>query len=554
MRRGSRLQLQLPWLPALSCRLITGTKRRSLLQPRSFAPVNLLPTTSSVSCCPPHHDTMRPTTQSRHRSLPATAIIPTLLSISTLLQSANANPFPKDDLHNTLSYGFLQDPMCASYCGVENEHCCSGGEVCVTSDSIAGCATVTVATKVATIFPRQEDSWSYYTSTWTETETFTSTFSSYWGGASATATCVAQSEGETSCGAICCASDQYCAYAGQCSAVAGGGGVGATTTAATATSWTTYATTMTTAGSTITTQYSAPYRVTGTGSTSTSTGTMESATSTGSGNGTVVSEGTGGSNLSGGAIAGIVIGVLAGVVLLLAICACCIMRGLWHGLLALLGLGPKKRDRNRDRETVIVEEERYSRRGSSHANRNSHNSWFARNPARSTAGESRRTSEKVREKDSNQASWWGAGALGTLLLLLGLRRDKKRRSSTAAKRSSRARSEVSSSYFSDSYTASSPSEFSSDYTYSSVYTPVQSHHPRGASRPPSVVRSQVRAQSVARSVSRGGGESRYREEYEPMTKPPPNYAGSASSGGRTRDTRRSRRTETTRISRAPSRR
>lgn len=494
---------------------------------------------------------MRLTTQPPRRSLFATAAIPTLLSLSTLLQSVFAKPYPKDDLHNTLSYGFLQDPLCASYCGVENEHCCSGGEVCTTSGSVAGCATVSVATRVATIYPRQDDSWSYYTSTWTETETFTSTFSSYWGAATATATCVAQSEGETSCGAICCASDQYCAYEGQCSAVAGAGGATATTSA---TSWTTYATTMTTSGSTITTQYSAPYRVTGTGSTSTNTGTIESATSTGSANGTVVAESTGGSNLSGGAIAGIVIGVLAGVVLLLALCACCIMRGLWHGLLALLGFGPKKRDRNRDRETVIVEEERYSRRGSSHANRNSHNSWFARNPARSTAGESRRTSEKVKAKDSNQASWAGAGALGTLLLLLGLRRDKKRRSSTAAKRSSRPRSEVSSSYFSDSYTASSPSEFSSDYTYSSVYTPVQSHHPRGASRPPSVVRSPVRAQSVARSVSRGAGGGRYREEYEPMTKPPPDYAGSASSGGRTRDTRRSRRTETTRISRAPSRR
>lgn len=495
---------------------------------------------------------MRPSAQPWSRSPFAAAAIPTLLSISALLQPAVANPYPKDDLHNTLSYGFLQDRICASYCGLENEHCCSNGQVCTTSDSVAACASVTVATKVATIYPRQEDSWSYYTSTWTETETFTTTYSSYWG--SATATCVPQAVGETSCGTICCASDQYCAYDGQCSANAGGG---ATTTAATteATSYTTYSTTLTTAGSTITTQYSAPYRVTGTGSTTTTTGTIESATSTGSGNGTAVATGTGGSNLSGGAIAGIVVGTLVGVVLLLAICACCIMRGLWHGLLALLGLGPKKRkDRSRERETIIVEEERYSRRGSSHANRNSHNSWFARNPARSAAGESRRTSEKVKTKDSNQASWWGAGALGTLLLLLGLRRDKKRRSSAAAKRTSRPRSEVSSSYFSDSYTASSPSEFSSDYTYSSVYTPVQSHHPRGASRPPSVVRSPVRAQSVARSASRGAGGGRYREEYDPMTKPPPDYAGSASSGGRTRDTRRSRRTETTRISRAPSRR
>lgn len=512
---------------------------------------------------------MRLPTRPRHR---ATAAIATLLSASTLIQPALSNPFPKDALHDILKAGFLQDPLCASYCGVENEHCCSADEACTTAEGVAACAAVTVATQVevaiATIYPRQDDTWSLYTSTYTITSTYTTTGSA-WGGASttvagvSTATCTPQAIGETSCGDICCASDQTCAYAGQCTAAAGGGGVVTGTT----TSWTTYPTTITTAGSTITTQFSAPYRVTGTGTT-TSTGVIESATTTA--NGTAVAGGTGGSTLSGGAIAGIVIGALVGVLILLAICACCIMRGLWHGLLALLGIGSKKKDRrsSRDRETVIVEEERYSRHGSnSHAARNSHGGWFARNPARSAAGESRRTSEKAtKTKDSNEASWWGAGALGTLLLLLGLRRDKKRRSTSSAaaarRRSSRPRSTVSSSYFSDSYTASSPSEFSSDYTYSSVYTPVQSSAPpargREYSRGPSVVPSQHgRTQSVARSASRGAGggvRQVYRDEYDPMTKPPPDYAGSASSGGRTRDTRRSRRTETTRVSRAPSRR
>lgn len=487
-----------------------------------------------------------------------------MLSLQTLIQPAFANPIPKDDLHDTLSYGFLQDPICASYCGVENELCCSGNEVCMTADSTPACVGVTVATQEAIIYPRQDNGWSLYTSTYTVTSTYTTTGSSQL--SAATGTCVPDSaNGESACGPICCASDQTCAYSGQCTAVAGAGGAGGVSATAVTTAWSTYQTTMTTAGSTITTQFSAPYRVTGTG-TPTNTATIESATTTGSGNGTAVAGGTGGS-LSGGAIAGIVIGVLVGVVLLLALCACCVMRGLWHGLLAIFGLGSKKKKRSssRDRETVIIEEERYSRRGSnSHAARNSHGSWFARNPARSAAGESRRTSEKVKAKDDTKASWAGAGALGTLMLLLGLRRDKKRRGdSTAAKRSSRSRprprSNVSSSYFSNSYTASSPSEFSSDYTYSSVYTPVQSQHPRRASRPPSVVRSPVRTQSVARSASRGaGGGARavYRDEYEPMTKPPPDYAGSESSGGRTRDTRRSRsrRTETTRMSRAQSRR
>lgn len=516
---------------------------------------------------------MRSSSQSRRCPL----LLPTLLSIAALIQLTLAGPYPRDDLHDTRNYGFLQDRLCASYCGSANEHCCSDGEVCTTSDSTAGCARTTSAplspidsetvavytttwteVEVAPLVQRDGGGESLYTTTWTETETFTST-GTY--GASSTAVaggggaCTPTAgTGDIACGSICCATWQYCAYEGQCMSNAG-----ATNTEAS--SYSTFSTTMTTHGSTITTQYSAPYRVTGTGtgSTTTTTGTAESATATGSGNGTAVAT-TGGSTLSGGAIAGIVIGTLAGVVILLTICACCIMRGLWHGLLALLGLGPKRKRRDRSRETVIIEEERYSRHGgagavrtSSHADRDRHRSWFSGRPAASAAGESRRTSEKRRE--SNQTSWWGAGALGTLLVLLGLRRDKKRRQSTATKRTSRPRSTVSSSYFSDSYTASSPSEFSSDYTYSSVYTPAphQSQPPRGGPRSASVVRSHS-----VRSASAAGGGRVYREDYDydhpPKSNLPPEYAGSASSGGRTRDTRRSRRTETTRVSRAPSRR
>lgn len=508
---------------------------------------------------------MRSPFQPRGRSPFATVAIPTtlLVSIGLLIQPILANPFPKDAIHNILGFGFLQDSHCASYCGQENEHCCSKNEVCTTADNnVAGCGSTATLAPVE-LFARDPvaGTWSVWTTTWTETETFTSTYSSYWGSATETAgsggggTCTPPAgSGEIACGSICCASWQYCAYEGQCLSNAGATApaTATVTTAGETTAWSTYSTTMTTAGSTITTQFSAPYRVTGTESTTTNTGTLESATTTSSGNGTAVST-TSGSNLSGGAIAGIVIGVLAGVALLLLLCFCCIMRGLWHGLLALLGFGPKKRrSRSHERETVIVEEERFSRRGSSHARRDTHGGWFAARPPRSAAAESRRASEKQRESGT-QASWWGAGALGTLLLLLGLRRDKKRRQSTVTKRTSRPRSAVSSSYFSDSYTASSPSEFSSDYTYSSVYTPAQSAHhppapPRGGPRTASVVRS-ARSPSV-----RSAG--RFRDEYDlpPKSNYPPDYAGSASSGGRTRDTRRSRRTETTRMSRAPSRR
>ncbi|KAJ0114337.1 hypothetical protein J7T55_010726 [Diaporthe amygdali] len=454
-----------------------------------------------------------------------------LLCLSASIQLAQAGPYPKDDLHDTLGSGFLVDRSCATYCGVDNQYCCAEGQACTTNAGIAGCTDTALG-----------GGFGIYTTTWTETDTYTSTISSYYPATTGDngAACVPpEGSGQKACGSICCASWQYCAYDGQCSGGVAGGG-GATTTGGSMVS-----TTITTSGTTITTQYSAPYRVTsgttGTGTT-TSTGTIESATSTGSGNGTAVT--TGGNSLSGGAIAGIVIGVIAGVVILLAICACCIMRGLWHGLLAIFGLGPGKKRKSRSRdETIIVEEERYSRHGSAaaHSRRDTHGGWFAAKPPRSAAGSRRASgvSEKRRESSSN-AGWWGAGALGTMALLLGLRRDKKRKEQ--AKRASRPRSDVSSSYFSDSYTASSPSEFSSDYTYSSVYT-----------RPPQPHAPPVQVHRGPPTVHSASGAGRERDDYF-KSNVPPEYAGSASSGGRTRDTRRSRRTETTRISRAPSRR
>ncbi|ROV97953.1 hypothetical protein VSDG_04853 [Cytospora chrysosperma] len=493
--------------------------------------------------------------QQRSPLLSTTTLSTLILSLAALIQPTVANPYPKDDLHDSLGIGFLMDRSCATYCGVDNQYCCSEGQACTTKGSIAGCTDTA-----------NGGGWDLYTTTWTEACTYTSTVSSYYAVTTAAAggTCTpAAGSGQIACGSICCASWQYCAYEGQCSANAG---AGTTTTAAvgaggggvaTTTAMSTYKTTITSAGETITTQYSAPYRVTSGSETSTNSAFMESSTS--NANGTAVT--TGGASLSGGAIAGIVIGVIAGVIILLAICACCLMRGLWHGLLAIFGLGPQKKSRSRshDRETIIIEEERYARHGAGAAagaglagagaaagRRDRHDGWFAARPARSArtgATDSRRMSqtEKRRESNSN-AGWWGAGAMGTMALMLGLKRDNKRKAEQAkrASRSSRprARSEVSSSYFSDSYTASSPSEFSSDYTYSSVYTrPPQPHaaHARD-----------VRPEPEMRDAGRG------REEYY-KSNVPPHYAGSASSGGRTRDTRRSHRTETVRVSRTQSR-
>lgn len=512
---------------------------------------------------------MRPSIHQRRHSplVSTTTTLPALLlTLAAFIQPTLANPYPKDDLHDPLGAGFLMDRSCATYCGVDNQYCCAEGQACTTSGTVAGCTDTAYG-----------GGWGLYTTTWTETDTFTSTLSSYYAAGTATAggTCTPESgSNQIACGSICCASWQYCAYEGQCSAnagtatttAAGGGGAagnGATTTAAGATSYST----ITTEGTTITTPYSAPYRVTSGASSTTNTAFLESATSTGSGGNGTAAVTTGGSSLSGGAIAGIVIGVLAGVVLLLAICACCLMRGLWHGLLAIFGLGPKKKSRSRshDRETIIIEEERYARHGGvpgaagAAGRRERHDSWFAATPAAARSGRTGRTgatdsrrmsqSEKRRESGNNNnssnAGWWGAGALGTLGVMLGLQRDKKRKTEKTVveqtrRRSSRMRSDVSSSYFSDSYTASSPSEFSSDYTASTDNTRPPQHYvapARGARQEPAVVR----------DAGRGRGQ------YYGKSNVPPAYAGSASSGGRTGDTHHSRR-EDRRASRGAARR
>jgi outer membrane receptor protein involved in Fe transport len=125
-----------------------------------------------------------------------------------------------------------------------------------------------------------------------------------------------------------------------------------------------------------------------------------------------------------------------------------VVRGLWHGLLALLGIGSKKKKT----ESVIEEEERYHhhRRGSSHAHRDTHGSWYSGRPASAAA-------RKEKGKSSSGAGLLGMGAaLGTLALLLGLRRDKDKKKAAPSKTTGR--SDVSSSYWSDSYTATSPSE------------------------------------------------------------------------------------------------
>ncbi|KAF4955870.1 hypothetical protein FGADI_4265 [Fusarium gaditjirri] len=363
---------------------------------------------------------------------------PLLLLAAAALCSAN--PLPRDDLHDR-GYSYLMHRGCDSYCGSDNQYCCGSGESCQTSNGVANC----VAAKGGWVGD--------YTTTWTETRTYTSTIMTRWEPApepTKGVDCVPKNDEQEACGEICCAGWQTCAFMGQCSARPG------------------YeeptAVVITTDGK-ITTQYSAPYRVTGTttitnsgalteSETATETESEASATATETSEGAAAGEtGTGGGGLSAGAIAGIVIGVIAGVALLLLLCFCCIARGLW---VALFG----KKDKEKS-ERVDVYEERYSRHGSrpppsasAHSRRPRHKGWFGMGGRGSPSSAGDR-----REKRSDGKKWLGiAGLAATLLALLNLKKDK-RPASTKPARSSRGSSR---SRYSDSY-----------YSYSDYTSPTQ---------------------------------------------------------------------------------
>ncbi|CAJ2513332.1 Uu.00g014510.m01.CDS01 [Anthostomella pinea] len=357
---------------------------------------------------------------------------PALLTL-LLTTLASASPYPRDDLRD-LGFGYLQPRQCAQYCGADNEHCCAADESCHTSSGIAAC------TAVDPILAARD-----YTSTWTVT--YTSTISS-WTGPTTTAVPNASGEncipeagtGQIACGSICCANWQYCAAEGQCAANAGVG------------TWTEVVTT----GVLTTVQFSAPNRPTGTVSnTGTATGTAETATSTGTSTATPTPVGSTagastGASLSGGAIAGIVVGTIAGIILLLLLCFCCIARGLWGAFAAIFGGGRKRKT-----ERVEITEERYSRHGSAHAAaaaRPSHRTWFGGGGG----GGRPSTAASRKEKKSGGGLGWLAAGAGAAALLLGLKRHEKHTASRPSGSHRPPRSDWSSSYYTDSYTASSP--------------------------------------------------------------------------------------------------
>lgn len=261
--------------------------------------------------------------------------------VTTLLL---ARPLTATFIPNLLhSFEDLQDvrKRCDNPCGYYGQLCCKDSESCYTdANNQAQCGpgqAVPATTAAAT------GNWEYYTTTYVQTDlkTVTATFSSFVAQSTGSLSCT-YSLGETACGNVCCLSGQFCQSSGQCVAV-GGGSSG-------------YYSSLYTVTTVVTNTASVPLRPTSNTLVTVTTGTTTRPFETPVGtNGAIIYGPTASDSggLSGGAIAGIVIGVIAGIILLLLLCACLCFKGLIDGILAIFGLGKK---RKRTEEEVYVED------------------------------------------------------------------------------------------------------------------------------------------------------------------------------------------------------
>lgn len=261
-----------------------------------------------------------------------------------------------------------------------------------------------------------------YTTTYVETnlQTVTKTGSSFVGGGggavetgSGDAKCH-YALNETPCGGICCASDQYCYQLGQCRAAAGGGGSSGhkTTYVVPATSGVVGDSPFrpTSSSLVLVTEIASP----------TTTIPFETPVATGA-NVTLTSseqDNDGDGGLSGGAIAGIVIGTLAGLLLLGLICFYCCIKGLLDGCLAIFGLGGRKKRREREVDVYERHHHRGSRYGSSAPPPPAGRTWYGAS----------RPSRPARKDDHGGKGLLGVGAgLAGLAAVLGLKRRHDRK-------------------------------------------------------------------------------------------------------------------------------
>lgn len=334
--------------------------------------------------------------------IPLLCLVPNVvaspLALEGDVQEASLEPETKSDFENDIL------KRCANPCGWQ---CCESGQTCGTGNVCTGGSG------------GSGGDWNYWITTYIVTEVESSTITSVmssrraaatgaatstaWGGGSGSGsgsgTCRADL-GETQCGSTCCEAAQECDN-GQCVAESSSAAVSDEPTPGVR---------GTSSGASTVTQTSSPTTTQGfVAPVGTDGSDLIGAKAKGSD--------SGGSSLSGGAIAGIVIGTIAGVVLLLLLCGCLCFRGALNSLLAALGM----KKRNKKRTSVV--EERYSHHshGSRPRPQGGGRTWFGTRPHGGTES-------TVSEKPKSKWSGWGTVAiiLGALALCLGLKRHRDR--------------------------------------------------------------------------------------------------------------------------------
>jgi hypothetical protein len=349
-----------------------------------------------------------------------------LLAIA-YLPSTLAKPYPVHDEETQRSHNagaLVRKQLAKVNCPAPGQNCGFYGQICCASGQTCGENANKEAICVGGSAGGQ--GWQFYTTTWVETVglvTYTSVYSSYVGGVAAQPTGNSCAAPSVTCGTKCCPGGFYCDGTYQCKAIAGGSSGGILPTLPG------------------TLQPSAPLRPTSSGlvvvtytGRPTVTAPFQTPIPTGAAGGGPVPVAGAGGGLSGGAIAGIVIGVLLGLLLLSLICLFCCARALFDTVLAIFGLGKKKKHTHE--ETTYIEEHHSG--GAAGGGR-----WYGQ-------GRPARPSRVGSEKKSGVAKKAGvAAALGGLALMLGLKRKHDR------KHDDKSTTVSGSSYYYSDYTSSS---------------------------------------------------------------------------------------------------